>query len=551
MGRAPARIPVGVASIKGPSAGNLRTVAAPPAMQVGDCRHLTRLGFVPSSIDCIITSPPYWRLKRYGAASAEIGQGALDDYLAAVRGVFAECASVASPSATMWVISDTQRMPVRQGGSGELIPLPFELAREAEACGWRLHDVIIWHKGKTLPYSGTGRLRNLVEYVTLFVRASDFRHRPFRLADRHWPDAEWLAGWPERYHPLGRRPANLWTVPIPTQGMWAHGERLHFCPFPPELVARLIALTTDEGDSVFDPFAGIGTVPAQALAMNRLGCGVELNPSFVRTFFESTLPDVSAAWVRGEERRKLIEHDQLSEARLIFQLRCLKAGKELLRLLERREQGRHLSQSYSTPSGVVVLAPADFAPFVDARAGSIARPPVELLVLFDGPDSERLVLVAEIADALRKPPFSKLGLDIGFEAVSPGAVDELGVLTIDDHSQQLVMFSQSRHGALTVPVTDALFSSAGGLLTNVRLARPVRSTGRSPLEEARRAAEESVLAEEVRRGGSVEEIAGRLDIGAAELHAMLLEHGLVPERRVFGVAMPVQLRMPTAGVFDA
>ena len=222
----------------------------------GDARRLQELGFKSESVDCLITSPPYFNLKRYDTdATTELGHGQdLDDYIADLRSILAECFAIAKPSGVLWLVIDTLRRPAPQGGLGELVPLPFRVGDAAAEVGWRLQDVVVWEKNKTLPYSGQGKLRNLIEYVLLFTKSQDFKHRPFRVAERHGNEAEWLAGWPDRYHPLGRRPANIWKIPIPTQGMWAHSERLHFCPFPQQLVARCIELTTDKGDLVLRPF---------------------------------------------------------------------------------------------------------------------------------------------------------------------------------------------------------------------------------------------------------------------------------------------------------
>jgi len=210
-----------------------------PLVIQGDARRIGELGFEPASVDCIITSPPYFNLKRYDQESTvEVGQGqTLEEYFQDLEGIFRSCWELTKDGGVFWLIADSLRTPAVGGGLGELEPLPFRLADRARAVGWRLQEIIIWEKNKTLPYSGQGKLRNLIEYVLLLRKGREFKHRPFRLAERHGAEAEWLSGWPERYHPLGRRPSNVWEIPIPTQGMWAHQERLHFCPLPPDLVA--------------------------------------------------------------------------------------------------------------------------------------------------------------------------------------------------------------------------------------------------------------------------------------------------------------------------
>ena len=60
--------------------------------------------------------------------------------------------------------------------------------------------------------------------------------------------------------------------------------RTHFCPFPDELTYRMLSLTTVKGDVVLDPLAGIGSVPAMAAAMDRVGYGLELTSAYVQVY---------------------------------------------------------------------------------------------------------------------------------------------------------------------------------------------------------------------------------------------------------------------------
>jgi DNA modification methylase len=187
-----------------------------------DARNPGAAGLQAGSVDCIVTSPPYWNLKKYGdEVDGEIGHGqGLDEYLRDMETVFRQCLLLVRDTGVMWLIVDTLRCPPRHDHEFEMVPLPTMLAELAQSVGWRFHDQVIWRKKKTLPYSGERKLRNLVEYIVLLTKSRTFKHRPHRLAERHQPNAEWLAGWPERYHPLGKNPSNIWDVKIPTQGIW-------------------------------------------------------------------------------------------------------------------------------------------------------------------------------------------------------------------------------------------------------------------------------------------------------------------------------------------
>jgi DNA modification methylase len=502
----------------------------------GDARHLKQLGFKAGSVDCFVTSPPYFNLKRYSdAAEAELGQGqARSEYLADLEAILGDCFELAKDTGVLWLIVDTLREPVRGGGLGQMIPLPFQIAEAAQRAGWRFQEVVIWRKNKTLPYSGQGKLRNLIEYVLLMTKGQNFKHRPFRLAERHGSGAEWLSGWPERYHPLGRRPSNIWKIPIPTQGMWAHGERLHFCPLPQDLVARCIELTTDKGDLVVDPFAGIGTVPAQAEAMGRRGQGVELNPDFISIFEKQTLPQFQAAWEKAAEHRAMNRRDQARETETILRLRCLKAGKELSRLLERWTHDRPGQELAGAVGSVLVDTDAAGLKAFDADEGTVSAPLVTLRVLADAEPDQREILEEELVQELGKPPFSTFGLQLRLTVESRQTA-------LPQVKKDLHRFEQSRRASYTEPITSQ--TNLPRLVTTIPLTQIVRGDKSGPLELAREEAERRIVAAEWERSQDRGELAERLGITEFEAHDLLLRHGIAPAEETF--VIPLQLSRPS------
>ena len=233
-------------------------------------------------ITTTITSPPYGALKDYGAAKQVGWRQGHDDYLADCGKVFEQVHAATVERGNLWLIADT----ITTRGSRDVYQLqmlPFQLAEVAAAAGWVLRDVIIWHKDRTVPWAAGGRLRNAFEYVLFFVKSPSFKHYPKRLAE---PIAasQWWVRFPERYSPDGVTPSNVWTIPIPKQGSWGQESTRHACPLPPDLVDRLIHLSSDPGDVVFDPFAGIGTVLVRAASLGRLPLGLETNDDLVSSF---------------------------------------------------------------------------------------------------------------------------------------------------------------------------------------------------------------------------------------------------------------------------
>jgi hypothetical protein len=506
------------------------------SLQQGDARDLSVLGLEPGSVRCTITSPPYWNLKQYAEEKdeLEIGNGQKEEeYLEDVRQVLSQVLELTRQDGVLWLVADTMRnRNGTQAGLAEIWPLPFKLAEIAQAVGWRFQDIVIWEKNKTLPYSGQGKLRNLIEYVLFFTRSTEFTHRPYRCAEQHMPGATWLAGWPERYHPLGRRPSNIWKFHLDTQGMWKQAAARHACPFPQALVAQCIALTTNKDDIVLDPFAGIGTVVAQAIAMGRHGLGMELNQTNVATFHEQVLPAFQARWEADAELRRLQREDQRAEAQLIMRLRLLKAGKEMHRAIRRLADtsAEHPAASVRT---VVALQGEHLGEIADIDKAIVDRVGHLLLVV---EQSNVPTLLEEAHTLLSTSTFTSLGIDLDVEIVTSDELFE----RID--KSQLQEFSLSRQGAFTSSVDPRLFDTSQ-LLTNVELEPSVSGEPETELDRARERGERELLRSELAAGWSLPVIARRIGVTQVELRELLLEHGLRKKPKSFAISLPGQLTM--------
>jgi hypothetical protein len=499
----------------------------------GDARDLSVLSLTAGSVRCTITSPPYWHLKRYAEHEdeREIGiEQDKQDYLGDVGRVLSQVYDLTREDGVLWLVADTMRDRTNTpAGLAEIMPLPFELAAVARKAGWRFQDIVIWEKNKTLPYSGQGKLRNLIEYVLFFTRGTAFTHRPYRCAEQHLPGATWLAGWPERYHPLGKRPSNVWKFRLDTQGMWKQAAARHACPFPQALVAQCIDLTTDSGDIVLDPFAGIGTVVAQAIAMGRNGVGLELNPTNVHTFHEQVLPDFQRRWEAEAEVRRLKRADQRVEAQLIMRLRLLKAGKEMHRALKRLAgaSAEHPAASVRT---VVALQGERLGEIIELDEGLVERRG-RLLVVVERPEAK--TLLGEARALLETSAFTSLGIELDLDVVTHAELSERT-------DAKLQEFSLSRQGAFTSPIDPRLFD-APALLTDVELEPAVNGEPETELDRARERGELELLRAELTAGRSLPVIARRIGVTQVKLRELLLAHGLLEEPKSFAVSLPDQL----------
>lgn len=357
-----------------------------------------------------ITSPPYGNLLDYGV-DGQIGfSQSRNQYLRDCRRIFADTFRFTKDDGVLWLVVDSyiDGSPHDNGVSG-LTPLPFTLANLAEEVGWTLREIVIWHKDRTRPWTHHGKFRNAFEHVLLLVKSGNFKFHAERLRDSQ-DLARWWVRYPERYNAFGKIPDNVWHIPIPTQGSWAGKAYQHACPLPPELVRRMVLLTTDVGDVVFDPFAGIGTVPAVAGGLKRRGYGIELNGSFVRSFEDHVRSEILA------QATVATSPTGGPTPETIANLRLLKFPKAVFAKL------RELRPDISVP--VLIVCNVDEVPLVDAKASSVGR--ATWYYVFSKLTSERRTeLEALLASVASIAPFTKYGVHGELRAISESTARRL------------------------------------------------------------------------------------------------------------------------------
>lgn len=402
-------------------ASTRRNPALPDALFTvhhGDARQLESL-LAPYStaakpiLTSTITSPPYGAMKDYRHPD-QIGFGqSHEDYLVELRRIFRIIARHTKSDGSMWLVADTFRPYESNGALRRLEPLPFQLAAEAEDAGWILRDVIVWRKGKTLPWSGRGRLRNAFEYILFFVKTKDFKYYVDRVRDPIELE-QWWTKWPERYNPQGKTPDNVWDIPIPVQGSWRNTAVQHTCPLPPDLVERLTLLSTDPGDIVFDPFAGSGVVVAEAERLGRRGIGIELVKKHVRAFNSVVRPEILTRDKEDILSRRLEQAEWLQD--VILKLRIVKYPKVLIQMLRRaypHTKGPIAAVVLGNPS--IKRVPTEPHKVVDARTIFVAG----------GDADERDHLARRLKELSGQQPASKFGIAGDIRVVSPRELEEV------------------------------------------------------------------------------------------------------------------------------
>lgn len=239
-----------------------------------------------TSVQCVVTSPPYWGLRDY-AIEGQIGlEETLPQFIHRLVAVFAEVRRVLKDDGTLWLnIGDgytsgnrgyrapdkknpARAMSVRPDTPEGLKPkdlmgIPWRLAFALQDDGWYLRSDIVWNKPNAMPESVKDRPTRSHEYLFMLTKSE-------RYAYDHETLKESAANGKRR----NRR--SVWdinTQPSP----WAH-----FATFPPALVEPCVRASSKTGDFVLDPFFGSGTVGEVCRNLDRRYIGIELNPEYVQ-----------------------------------------------------------------------------------------------------------------------------------------------------------------------------------------------------------------------------------------------------------------------------
>ena len=233
------------------------------------------------SITLIVTSPPYNLGKEYEKPTG-IGK-----YLETQKETIRElCRILRDCGSICWQVGNYIK-------HGEVYPLDIFYYRIFKEFGLFLRNRIVWHFGHGLHTSS--RFSGRYETILWFTKSHDyvFNLDPVRVPAKY-PGKRYSGG-PRKGqlsgNPKGKNPSDVWEVIVTDweTGFWEipnvkarHPEKtIHPCQFPVELVERCVLALTNEGDSVFDPYAGVGSSLIAAVKHNRRAIGCEKEPIYV------------------------------------------------------------------------------------------------------------------------------------------------------------------------------------------------------------------------------------------------------------------------------
>lgn len=221
------------------------------------------------SMHLIVTSPPYNIGKEYESRTS------LDLYIEQQAATIAEAVRLLHPNGSIcWQVGN-------HVDNGEIFPLDIILYGLFKQHGLRLRNRIIWSFGHGLHCQK--RFSGRHETILWFTKSEDyiFNLDPVRIPSKY-PNKKHFKG-PNRGqfsgNPLGKNPADVWDIPNVKAN---HVEKTdHPCQFPVALVERLVLALTHPGQSVLDPYLGVGSSAIAALKHKRMAFGCDIMPEYI------------------------------------------------------------------------------------------------------------------------------------------------------------------------------------------------------------------------------------------------------------------------------
>ncbi len=232
------------------------------------------------SIDCIVTTPPYWRRRSQGTES--ITATTAEDFINELLLTMAQAHRVLKPQGSLWLnMGDDTTDGFVQG-----IPWRVVLAMLSKQ-GWHLVNEVVWNKTTTSPQGSHDHLRKVHEFMFHLVKDDEFYYNDEELrrtcalilrnddtGRRKSPRVKKQYLQPDNVQ--GVVPGDVWTISVQRSGI------AHYCVAPDVLYRLPIVATCPRNGIVLDPYCGTGTACRIAYELNRRSIGIDINPDYIK-----------------------------------------------------------------------------------------------------------------------------------------------------------------------------------------------------------------------------------------------------------------------------
>jgi len=243
----------------------------------GDARELSFLN--DESIHLVVTSPPYWNLKRYNENPDQLGHvNDYESFLGELEKVWREVFRVLVPGGRLVCVVGDVCVSRRRFGRHLVFPLHSDICVLCRKIGFDNLNPIIWHKianasfevengskflGK--PYEPNAIIKNDMEFILMQRKPGGYR-KPTEVQ--------------RKLSKIDKKDFNAWFQQI--WNITGASTRNHPAPFPIELASRLVRMFSFQGDTVLDPFCGTGTTMVSSIRYGRNSIGIDIDPEYCR-----------------------------------------------------------------------------------------------------------------------------------------------------------------------------------------------------------------------------------------------------------------------------
>jgi DNA modification methylase len=245
----------------------------------GDARDLRRIP--DKSVHLVLTSPPYWNLKKYAESENQLGDiNDYEEFIRQLNKVWKHAYRVLVPGGRLvCVVGDVCLSRKRNKGEHTVVPLHSSIQESCRKIGFSNLSPIIWHKisnakfeaagnfGSFLgkPYEPNSVIKNDIEFILMLRKPGGYRS--VSLVTRI------LSVISDVNHKKWFK--QIWG------GVTGASTRNHPAPYPLDLADRLVRMFSFVGDTVLDPFMGTGTTTIAAAKAGRNSISFEVNKSYL------------------------------------------------------------------------------------------------------------------------------------------------------------------------------------------------------------------------------------------------------------------------------
>ena len=223
------------------------------------------------SIDCIVTTPPYWRRRTQGTES--ITATTKEEFVNELLQTMAQAWRVLKPQGSLWLnMGDDTTDGFVQG-------IPWRVVLQMiDKQGWQLVNEVVWNKTTTSPQGSQDHLRKVHEFMFHLVKNDDFYYNDEELRRTYALIMQGKAkGKPAKgKQHQGLVPSDVWTIGVQRSGI------AHYCVAPDTLYRLPLVATCPRDGIALDPYCGTGTACKIAYEMNLRSIGIDINGEYIR-----------------------------------------------------------------------------------------------------------------------------------------------------------------------------------------------------------------------------------------------------------------------------